>query len=302
LNIAILGLGLIGGSVGLAAAERAAPSSIVGFDPNRQASADALRIGAIDQAAACVQEAVSEADIVFAAAPVGALSQCVRLALAYAPPRCVVTDVGSTKRALLQSLAGAPGLERFIGGHPLAGSEDGGIAHARADLFVGAAWCLVKASTADGARQAQSGASLQAHRRLVDLIESFDARLVEIDAEAHDRLMARISHLPHVLANVLIDLVAAGLDEDGQVLAAAGPSFRDATRVAGANTAIWSDIYLSNADMVIAAIDEAVSALRRVRCALEAHDVAALGAWNELAHAQKLTVSAAGAAEGGAHP
>lgn len=277
LNVAVLGLGLIGGSIGLAAHEGAEPARVIGFDPDEQAVTAALAMGAIDERATDVEQAVAEADVVFAAAPVSALAEIVSLALRCSPARCVVSDVGSTKRALLRDLATERGIERFVGGHPLAGAEHGGIAHARADLFAGATWCLLRA------------ASEEHCERLRALIESFGARVVEIDAEAHDRLMARISHLPHILANVLMGAVA-GLPEDEQALVAAGPSFRDATRVAGASTAIWTDIYLSNADMVTGAIDEAIDALEQVRSALLRKDAAGLAAWNELARARRLAL------------
>lgn len=286
LNVAILGLGLIGGSIGLAlrAGEGPSPTGVgespadpggspvcvVGFDPDEQTLKAALQAGAIDEAAAGASQALAKADVVFVAAPVGALAQSVRLALRDAPRDCVITDVGSTKRALLAELASERGIERFIGGHPLAGAAEGGIAHARADLFEGAAWCLV-------------GPCDEACRdRLAALIEGFGAHVVEIDASAHDRLMAHISHLPHVLANVLVAGLI-GRPEHERRLAAAGPSFCDATRVAGASTTIWADIYLSNADMLIDAIDEAIDSLGQVKRILGARDEQALRAWNERA-------------------
>lgn len=279
MNIAILGLGLIGGSIGLAAREGDGASTmrVVGFDPDEQTSLAAVAAGAIEQAAATAPQALADADVAFIAAPVGALAQGVRLALRHAPRGCVVTDVGSTKRALLAELAGEPGIERFIGGHPLAGSEQGGIAHARADMFDGAAWCLMPSGDPE------------ARRRLARLIESFGAHTVKIDAEAHDRLLARISHLPHVFANVLVTGLADCSARERE-LAAAGPSFRDATRVAGASTAIWADIYLSNADMLAIAIDETIVKLREIREILEAKDGDALRAWNEQAHTARQSV------------
>jgi prephenate dehydrogenase len=173
--------------------------------------------------------------------------------------------------------APAPITKRFIGGHPLAGAEHGGIEHARADLFDGAAWCVMPAS--DGPLRS----------RLHELVEVFGARPVEIDAVAHDRLMARVSHLPHVLANALVGLLA-GAGEREMGLAAAGPSFRDATRVAGASTAIWTDIYLSNADMLTAAIDDLIAALTLVRDSLQEGDAAALARWNEAARATRAAM------------
>ncbi len=130
--------------------------------------------------------------------------------------------------------------ERFIGGHPLAGAETAGVEHARADLFDGAIWYLTPA------RGSTAGVL---YERLHRLLTSFGAQPTAIDADTHDRLMASVSHLPHVLANLLVAQAAScrSAESEEQRLPAVGPSFRDATRVAGANTAIWTDIYLSNA-------------------------------------------------------
>lgn len=272
MNVAVLGLGLIGGSVALAA--RAGGARVVGFDPDPQTRAKALAVGAVESAAEQPERALADAQVALVAAPIGALAQTVALALWQTSPDCVVSDVGSTKRSLLAELEGQPGLERFIGGHPLAGSELGGIEHARADLFQGASWCLMPS-----AQVALAG-------RLRELVQSFGARPVEMDAPTHDLLMARISHLPHVLANVLVARTA-DLGERERAIAASGPSFRDATRVAGASSSIWTDIYLSNADLLIAAIEEAIGDLGQVARMLREQDGRALSAWNDLARARR---------------
>lgn len=287
------------------------PLHVVGFDPDEQTLEAALGIGAIDEAAASASSALAKADVAFVAGPVGTLAQTVRLALRDAPANCVITDVGSTKRSLMAELASEAGMKRFVGGHPLAGAEQGGIAHARADLFAGAAWCLVPPRDAEAtsdseatsgamaigegvapcADPASATACAEAHRRLATLIEGFGARVVEIDAKSHDRLMAHISHLPHVLANILV-VGLADYSQRERGLAAAGPSFRDATRVAGASTAIWGDIYLSNADMLIDAIDEAIASLGEVRAILSTQDEQALRAWNERARTARQSLLA----------
>ena len=271
MRVALLGLGLIGGSIGLAAG-RLPDVETVGFDADADAAERARELGAVRRRASSVEEAVADADVVFAAAPVGALEGLVRDALAASAPGCVVTDVGSTKRALLDALAGTRRLERFVGGHPLAGSEQAGVEHARADLFDGAIWFVTPVAGAEKASTA----------RLQALLSRLGARPVSLSAEAHDALLARMSHLPHVLANVLV-AAAAQDGERALELAGCGPSFRDATRVAGASTAIWTDIYLANADMLRVAIDEAIDELARVRELLRAGDRVGLAAWNELA-------------------
>jgi prephenate dehydrogenase len=270
-KIAILGVGLIGGSIGLAARRRAG-ASVCGYDPDPRACAVALELGAIDEQAPDIGSAVVGAQAVFASAPVGVLAETVREALALAGADCVVSDVGSTKLALQRAREDP----RFVGGHPLAGAETAGVEHARESLFEGATWYLTPAPTADRALYA----------RLRGVIEHLGARPAEIEADAHDRLMARISHLPHVLANVLVLQAAEAFEREGGPRAG-GPSLRDTIRVAGANTSIWTDIYLANRDALIEAIEQAMGALEDVRGALERADGGALAAWNERARAAR---------------
>jgi prephenate dehydrogenase len=286
-RIAILGVGLIGGSIGLAARERAG-AEVCGYDPDERVRTLALELGAIDERAMDIAGAVWDADVVFVATPVGALGATVRAALAAAGPEVVVTDVGSTKRAVAE--AGVAD-ERFVGGHPLAGAETAGVEHARADLFDGATWYLTPA------RGSTAGVL---YERLHRLLTSFGAQPAAIDADTHDRLMASVSHLPHVLANLLVAQAASALGgEEDQRLLAVGPSFRDATRVAGANTAIWADIYLSNRDALIAGIDGLTTRLGEVRAALQAGDAAAVSAWNERARADREALLGTGLVVGG---
>jgi prephenate dehydrogenase len=266
MRIAIVGVGLIGGSIGLAARERAG-AEVVGYDPGDGVLDAALEAGALDRAAPDAAAALEDAEAAFVAAPVGALPAAVRAALAAAGEDCVVTDVGSTKRAVVDAVQD----ERFIGGHPLAGAANAGVRHARAELFEGATWYLTPTASTRGTL----------YERLHRLLSSFGARPAALDAETHDRMLATVSHLPHVLANVLVGQAARALSEEGERLPATGPSFRDITRVAGANTAIWRDIYLANADALIAAIDDASERLAEVRATLAAGDGDAVAAWND---------------------
>ncbi|MDX6696853.1 MAG: prephenate dehydrogenase [Solirubrobacteraceae bacterium] len=258
-------MGLIGGSIGLAARERGG-AQVRGYDPGRGVLDRALELGALDSAHASTADAVQGADTVFVAAPVGVLAGALDETLTAAGEDCVVTDVGSTKRSVVESVDDP----RFVGGHPLAGAETAGVEHARADLFAGATWYLTPTETTSGLL----------FERLHRTIAGFGAQPAAIDAAAHDRLMASVSHLPHVLANVLVGQAAAALSDDDERLPAAGPSFRDATRVAGANDAIWTDIYLANRDAVMERIDESVRRLEEVRAALAAGDAEAITRWN----------------------
>jgi prephenate dehydrogenase len=278
MRIAVLGVGLIGGSVGLAARERAG-AEVVGWDPDEETLAAALARRALDVAAPSVAEAVASTDAVFACAPVQALPGLVRAALAEAPRDCVVTDVGSTKRGLVEDV----GDERFVGGHPVAGAETSGVESARGDLFDGAAWYLTPRADASGIL----------YERLHRLIASFGARPTAIDAESHDRMLAAVSHLPHVIANVLVTQAASAVAE-GEPLPRTGPSFRDVTRVAGANSDVWTGIYLTNRDAIAYEVDAVIERLREVAGALRSADGDALRVWNDTARDDRRRLLEAG--------
>ncbi len=286
MRVAVIGVGLIGGSIALAAGD-AAGAEVVAWDTDPAALDTAARIGAIEQPAASLEQAVASAEAVFVAVPVGALPDTVARVLAAAPRDCVVTDVGSTKRAIV---AGQDD-QRFVGGHPLAGAETAGVAHARTDLFDGATWYLTPTP--------RSSAVL--YERLHQLLVALGARPEPIDADTHDAILALVSHLPHVLANALVAEATEALASERSRLPASGPSFRDATRVAGAPSAIWTDIYLSNRDALIAQLDAFVERLRSVRVLLADGDAAAISAWNEAAaeHRRRLLHDQPG---GGAPP
>jgi prephenate dehydrogenase len=269
MRVAVLGVGLIGGSIGLAARRRLG-AEVVGFDPDRTTLDRALDADALDRGAASPAEAAAGADAVFCAAPVGALPDLAREALAAADPSAVVTDVGSVKRQIVAELDGD---ERFIGGHPLAGAETSGVENARADLFEGARWYLTPTASSGGLH----------YDRLQRAIADLGARPQAIDADNHDRLMATVSHLPHVIANVLVAQAAGEVEGDRAVLPEVGPSLRDTTRVAGANPAIWTDIFTANSEAVAAAIDAAVERLQQAAELVRDGDQAAVSGWHQAA-------------------
>jgi prephenate dehydrogenase len=270
LRIAVIGVGLIGGSVALACKQRLdGGAQVAGFDRSGDALVAALKRGVVDRAADSPGEAVADAEAVFVAVPVGALPEMVAAALKAAGNDCVVTDVGSTKRAVVHSCPDP----RFVGGHPLAGAETSGVEHARADLFEGATWYLTPTATTTGVL----------YERLHRVLHGLGARPAAIDAEAHDAILAIVSHLPHVLANVLVSEAASMLAAEGERLPATGPSFRDATRVAGAASSVWTDIYLSNRDALAAALDEVVGRLGSVAEMLRTGDTERIAAWNDRA-------------------
>jgi prephenate dehydrogenase len=281
-KVAVVGVGLIGGSIGLALQERLG-ASVTGYDPDASVRSEALRRGAIGAVAASPAEAARDAELVFVAAPVSALPDAIDAVLAAAGSDCAVSDVGSTKRELV---AGR-GDERYIGGHPLAGAETSGVEHARADLFEGATWYLTPGPGTSGAL----------YERLHKTLAGIGAQPTAIDAADHDRVMASVSHLPHVFANVLVAQAARAL-AGGETVPATGPSFRDATRVAGASATIWPDIYLSNREALVALIDEAQGRLSEVREALALADRGAIERWNDAARVDRDALLGAGLAGG----
>jgi prephenate dehydrogenase len=273
MRVAVLGVGLIGGSIGLAARQRLGCEAI-GWGPNQGTLDRAVELGAADASAASVEEACAGAEIVFCTAPVSTLPELVTAALAASGPETVVTDAGSTKR---QVVAAAGEDERFIGGHPLAGAETAGVQNARADLFEGARWYLTPTERSSGIL----------YDRLQRTITGFGGRPQAIDAEAHDRLMAAVSHLPHVLADALVAHAAAGPTGDSERLPEVGPSFRDATRVAGSNPAIWTDIFAANREAIVAAIDDVLARLGEAKELIRSGDPDAIGIWHAAAAADR---------------
>ncbi len=271
-RIAVLGVGLIGGSIGLAARHRLS-SAVAGYDPDAANANRAVELGAADRAAASVADAVADADVIFCAAPVAALPDLVAAALAGSRPEAVVSDVGSTKHALVAALEAAPDSDRFIGGHPLAGAETAGVEGSRQDLFEGARWYLTPDEQSQGVL----------FDRLHGVLAGIGARPMAIDAELHDREMAAISHLPHVLANALVSAAAGSIGSEGDRRPEVGRSFRDATRVAGANPAIWADIFSSNSEAVAAEIDDVVARLTDAAGLIREGDRERIAAWQQAA-------------------
>ena len=231
-SLAIVGTGLLGTSVALAA-KRAGVGRVTGWDADEETLREAAGARALDEAAGSLAEAVAGVELVVVAVPVGVLTGTMRDVLAAAPAETTVTDVGSTKRGLASGVDD----ERLVPGHPLAGGASGGPARAAADLFDGATWFLTPLPASGAAR--------------VELVERFvgslGAHAIKLDADTHDRMLALTSHLPHALANLLMRRVGAAGDE---ALGYAGASLREMTRVAGANPVMWADIFVENGDLI----------------------------------------------------
>ncbi|GAC1536133.1 MAG: prephenate dehydrogenase/arogenate dehydrogenase family protein [Herpetosiphon sp.] len=234
--VAILGLGLIGGSLGLAFRALETPPTVRGWDRDSATIATALRVGAISDAAATIASCVAGARLVILAAPVRALHELLAAVAPHLQPGVLVTDVGSTKQEVCAWAAALlPSHAHFLGGHPMAGSERHGIANARADLFKGARYCLTPTTATDPALVTN-------FQRWVTLLGA--TPLISSPAE-HDNAVAIASHLPFILSTLLMQVAASDPAwERSQQWAATG--FRDITRLAGGEPVMHADICLTN--------------------------------------------------------
>jgi prephenate dehydrogenase len=249
-KIGIVGLGLIGGSIALAARQIWPASLVIAVD-NKDVLETAMRLHAID-VAADDPVVLAEADIVILAAPIrqniellGELDEHVR-------QPAVVTDTGSTKRAIVAAARTLPPKFTFIGGHPLGGSAKGGLENARPDLFKGRPWLLTP-----------TGDNGDALEKLTAFVKALGAVPRLIDAAAHDRMLAFLSHLPQLTASALMQVVGETVGEDG--LALAGRGLADTTRLASSPAEIWRDIAATNADEIGPALDELIAVLQDLR-------------------------------------
>ncbi len=283
-SLAVIGTGLIGASVGLAA-RRVGVERVTGWDPDPGNLAVAADRGAVDPARD-LEAAIGGAELAVVAVPVTALPAQVRAVLDASGEETTVTDVGSTKGGVC---AEASKEHRFIGGHPICGAEAPGPAHATSDLFEGATWFLTPLATSEPER----------YKLLHDFVGSVGAIPVAIEPEAHDRLVAVTSHLPHVLANVLLNQTGASRIDGHDLLTAAGRSLRDMTRIAGANPRMWVDIFLENSEAVRGALGEHRRRIEQVEAALVAGDAGFLARWIGEAAGNRRTMLATAHADPG---
>jgi len=268
-RLTIIGVGLIGGSLALALKRAGAVGEIVGCGRDRQHLQRALSLGVIDRLDTDPAHAVAEADVVFVATPVSAMADIFRAIRAALPPQAVLTDGGSVKGSVVEAARAAFGRvpPRFVPGHPIAGTEKSGVEAAFAELFDGQRVILTPLADTEAA----------ALERVRSLWASAGAQVTVMNADHHDRVLAATSHLPHVLAYALVDRLAA-MDASEEVFAYAGGGFRDFSRIASSNPAMWRDIVLANRGAVLDALDDLLQALERVRQDIERGDGEALQA------------------------
>lgn len=253
-RIGIVGVGLIGGSIALAVRARHPSTHIVGVDSSTVIDA-AERRGAIDRGADDVR-ALADVDLVILAAPVRQNLRLLEQIGAVLRRDAIVTDTSSTKRQILEAARALPRSASFVGGHPLAGAAVGGLAHARADLFAGRPWFLTPIDD-------QRGPALG---RLVAFVTMLGASPAVMDVEAHDRLMAFLSHLPQLTVSALMAVIGSATREEG--LAFSGQGLIDSTRLASSPATIWQDIVTTNADQVSGALDALIACLQELRADL----------------------------------
>jgi prephenate dehydrogenase len=264
-SLAVVGTGLIGASAGLAA-KRAGVEHVAGWDPDPEALGVATERGAVDAATAGLAEALDGAELALVAAPVASLPEEVRAVLDAAPEACTVSDVGSTKGAVCAAAGSDP---RFVGGHPICGAETRGPGRASAELFEGATWFLTPSASTEPER----------FRAMHGFVSALGARPVAIDPSAHDRLVAVTSHMPHALANAILNQAGAARVDGHDPLQAAGGSLRDMTRIAGANPRIWVDIFLDNREALVSALAEHRRRVEQLEAALREGDAGFLARW-----------------------
>lgn len=263
-QMAVLGLGLMGGSFAMAAREAGLARFIVGFDPDRDALTEAVTAGVIEQAASDVRDAVTDAQLVVLAAPVRAILELLDRIVPHVQPGTLVLDLGSTKREIVDRMGALPEDVRAVGGHPMCGKEVAGLEHAEADLFREATFALCPTlHTDDAARQ-----------EAADVATALGAHPLWLEADEHDRLVAAVSHLPYLLSVVLVQSAFDGNDRRAWQLAASG--FRDTSRLAASDVQMMLDVLRTNRDAVTANLERAEEHLRQLRTLLAGDDEVSL--------------------------
>ena len=242
IKLAIIGVGLIGGSLGLCLKQKMGNHIYITGQCRTQASMDkAVERGAVDYASSDIESVVRDADIVFLSTPVLQMMPMVEKLLPYLRPGTILTDAGSTKHYLWEHLQKIlPDDIYYIAGHPMTGREKSGVQAAKADLFKGKAYVIVE----------DTGAPLSAHEKLMSVLKFTEATFVTLDIQKHDRCASIISHVPHVTAAALVTLLNRSAGDMESCLKLAGGGFKDTTRIASSNSDMWADICMTNPDAI----------------------------------------------------
>jgi prephenate dehydrogenase len=287
-NIIVVGVGLIGGSIALAARALDPKPQVFGVDTDAGTLAYALEHGVLDEAA-LPDDAVERgwfdrggADLIVLATPARAAEEWLATIGARGFDG-VVTDVASTKSGMMTAATASLGPDAaFVGGHPMAGSERSGVQAATADLFRGAYYVLTPTSSTD----------ISAYQRVHSFVSSLGARAVSVDAETHDEAVAIVSHVPHVTAAALVDLAKAHAGPGDELLRLAAGGFKDTTRIAAGSADLWTGICLDNADALTRGIDELCDRLADFGGLVRSRDAGAVRAWLEQAASVRRSLPA----------
>lgn len=266
-RLAVIGVGLIGGSFARALREAGAVGTIVGIDTDRDNLDQALSLGIVDEAALDVASGVRDVQAVFISVPVCSISTVVREMAPFLPKGCIVSDGGSVKSAIVHECEALmpPGCS-FVGGHPIAGTERSGATAAFASLFTGKRCILTPTPATDAG----------AYDTMVRLWMAAGASVCSMEPGHHDRIFAEISHLPHVVAYALVHAVGTADVEGENVLSYTAGGFRDFTRIASSDPVMWRDIALMNRGALLASIDGFSASLSELRQRIDRSDPAAL--------------------------
>ncbi|MCX5750367.1 MAG: prephenate dehydrogenase/arogenate dehydrogenase family protein [Candidatus Saganbacteria bacterium] len=241
-KVAIIGLGLIGGSLGLAIKEKGLADEVVGIPRREVTIAEAVKAGAIDRGTLVLEEGVKNADLIFICTPIHLVIPKLREILPWLKPGAIVTDVASTKGEIVKTAEKImPKGTHFIGGHPMAGKEKTGIAVAERDLFAGKTYILTPTAKT----------SKKAFSLLADFILALEVRKLEIDPKTHDFVVAGISHLPLAVAAALVETVASKKDAETELRQCAASGFRDTTRIASGDPVLGKDFFITNSKQVL---------------------------------------------------
>lgn len=266
-TIAIVGVGLIGGSLGMAARERGLARHVTGIGRNEDRLRRAMILGAIDDYSMDLQKGALDADLVVICTPVTLVAPTLANMADYLKPGTVITDVGSTKSVIVEDCENVtPDGCYFVGGHPMAGSEQTGVESATADLYEGATWVVTNSNNTD----------VIALGKLTALAEAVGANVQIMDPMAHDAAVAIISHLPHVMSGALLQTAEAGQRKSGKVFELAAGSFRDLTRISGSSPEIWRDICMTNPECICEAIERFQKHIEEFKAVLQSKNEAAI--------------------------
>ena len=264
MKLAIIGVGLIGGSLGLCLKDKLGDKIfITGLCRTEKSMRQAMKLGAVDLATSDLEQVVGGADIIFLSPPVLQIVPMVKKILPFVKSGAILTDAGSTKKFIWEELKKIlPSDIFYIAGHPMTGREKSGVEAADKNLFKGKAYVIVE----------DTGAPLEAHEKLMSILKLTEANFLTIDIAKHDRCASIISHVPHLTAAALVTLLNDAGDDLDSCLKLIGGGFKDTTRIASSNANMWADICMTNGEAISTHLRDLQEILDKVIAAIDSHD------------------------------